>query len=329
MNRPDPIHLIGHFPATLQGKRLDSALAVLFPEYSRTRLQQWIVTGCVSVSERVVQDTRYKVVADESVEIHAKADNPLAWHAQSLPLTVVYEDAAMIIINKPAGMVVHPAAGNADGTLVNALLHHFPELAHLPRAGIVHRLDKDTSGLLVVARTLSAHTSLVAQLQSRQVKREYEAVVNGLLASGGTIVTQMGRHPVDRKRMAVLKPNIVGLKLNVRSGKEAITHYTMLQVFAAHTHIKVQLETGRTHQIRVHMSHLGHPLIGDKIYGYRPRFPTNCSPALREQLSQFPRQALHARRLGLIHPQTQEKMEWESELPDDMVELLRLLDEEP
>jgi len=309
-----PIHLTGLFSDEFRGKRLDAALAILFAEYSRTRLQQWIAEGCVKINQQIIKDTRYKVAGDEQVEITADLPGPSAWQAQLLPVEVVYQDDAIIVINKPAGVVVHPAAGNFEGTLVNALLHHFPEVTHLPRAGIVHRLDKDTSGLLVIARTLIAHTALVEQLQAREVKREYEAIVNGVLRQGGTTTTHMGRHPVDRKRMAVVK-----------TGKEAITHYQILQRFPSHTHIKVQLETGRTHQIRVHMAHLGHPLVGDKTYGYRPRFPVGCPPELRDKLSHFPRQALHARRLGLVHPITKEEMEWEAPLPDDMVELLSVL----
>jgi len=308
------IRLTGTVLPSMSGKRLDAALALLFTEYSRTRLQQWILEGYVTVEQEVNKNTRYKVRGDEQIIVVASWPDPTHWQAQSLPVEVVYADDTLIVVNKPTSVVVHPAVGNTAGTLVNALLHHFPEVAILPRAGIVHRLDKNTSGLLVIARTLAAHTSLVAQLQAHEVKREYEAIVNGVLTSGGTISTQMGRHPVDRKRMAVVK-----------AGKEAITHYRIIKRFAKHTHIKVELETGRTHQIRVHLSHLGFPLVGDKTYGYRPLFPPHCSAELREALAQRNHQALHARRLGLVHPVTKEQMSWEAVLPDDFMQLLNLL----
>lgn len=227
---------------------------------------------------------------------------------------MIYEDDALLVIDKPAGLVVHPAAGNWEGTLVNALLHYASELANLPRAGVVHRLDKDTSGLLVVARTLAAHKSLVTQLQARTVKREYDAVAAGVMTAGGTVEAPIARHPVDRKRMAV-----------VGGGREAVSHYRVARRFRAHTHVKVQLETGRTHQIRVHMAHIHYPLVGDPVYGGRLRVPAGCSEILRETLQHFKRQALHAGALGLLHPASGEAMNWQVPLPTDMKNLLEVL----
>jgi len=233
---------------------------------------------------------------------------------EPIPLDIVYEDEALLVINKPAGLVVHPAVGNWKGTLLNALLHHVPALAQIPRAGIVHRLDKGTTGLLVVAKTLEAQTSLVEQLQARSFTREYDAVVNGVLTGGGKVDAPIGRHPVDRKRMAV-----------VRNGKPAVTHYRVAERFRAHTHIKVQLETGRTHQIRVHMAHQRFPLIGDPVYGGRLRLPPESGEVLIQMLRGFSRQALHASRLGLVHPQTGEYMEWQAAIPEDIEQLLAVL----
>ena len=231
-----------------------------------------------------------------------------------MPLEILYEDSALIVLNKPPGLVVHPGAGNREGTLVNALLHHAPELANVPRAGVVHRLDKDTSGLLVVARTLAAHTHLVAQLQARTVKREYFAIVAGVMTAGGTIEAPVGRHPSERTRMAV----VVG-------GREAVTHYRVLERFRGHTYVRVNLETGRTHQIRVHMAHLHYPLVGDPTYGGRLRLPADSSSTLREALRHFKRQALHAGVLGLIHPESGAALQWDAPLPADMQQLLEAL----
>jgi 23S rRNA pseudouridine1911/1915/1917 synthase len=236
------------------------------------------------------------------------------WEPEPIDLDIVYEDEAILVINKPAGLVVHPASGNWQGTLLNALLHHDASLDTVPRAGIVHRLDKETSGLLVVARTLEAQTSLVEQLQERSLTREYDAVINGVLTGGGKVDAPIGRHPVDRKRMAV-----------VGNGKPAVTHYRVAERFRAHTHIKVKLETGRTHQIRVHMAYLKHPLIGDPVYGGRLRMPPASGEMMQQMLRRFPRQALHASRLGLLHPVSGEYMEWEMPLPEDMVQLLEVL----
>ena len=240
------------------------------------------------------------------------------WQAQPIDLEIVYEDNSIIVLNKPAGLVVHPAAGHADGTLVNALLNHAPDLAQLPRAGIVHRLDMDTSGIMVVARSLAAHHHLVAQLQARTVKREYCAVCIGTMTGGGTVDAPMGRHPRQRKKMAVLSAG----------GKAAITHYRVVRRFGHHTRILVTLETGRTHQIRVHMAHRNYPLVGDPQYGGRPRIPKNASGELIEALRGFSRQALHAQALGLIHPESEEAMRFECPLPEDIVALLGVLERE-
>lgn len=309
--------LTARIPAEQAGLRLDQALAELFPGYSRSRLQQWIRGGQVWV-DALQPRPRYRVLGGEQVRIEMPPEaSDAATAAQDIPLTIVYEDDALLVVNKPAGLVVHPAAGNRDGTLLNALLHYAPELAGVPRAGLVHRLDKDTTGLLVVARTLVAHKLLVEQLQARLFEREYQAVVAGVMTGGSTVEGAMARHPRDRVRMAV-----------TATGKPAITHYRVLQRFRAHTHVQVKLETGRTHQIRVHMAHIHHPVIGDAVYGGRARIPAGCSPMLAEALRHFKRQALHAARLGLEHPLSGEQMAWEAPLPADMQALLTVLRED-
>jgi len=301
-------------PLEAAGKRLDQVLAMLFPDYSRTRLQQWLRAGQVTVDGKTPRP-RDPVWGGEQVRLTAVMEVETPWQAQeAIPLDVVYEDAVLIVINKPPGLVVHPGAGNREGTLVNALLHYAPELAVIPRAGVVHRLDKDTSGLLVVARTLPAQKRLVEQLQARTVKREYTAVVVGVMTAGGSIEAPVGRHPKERTRMAV-----------VPDGREAISHYRVLERFRVHSYIKVQLETGRTHQIRVHMAHLHHPLVGDPVYGGRLRLPADCDPILREALRGFKRQALHAGALSLMHPESGETLQWEAPLPADMRALLEAL----
>ena len=272
------------------GKRLDHALADMFPDYSRSRLQQWLKDGQITVNGEVLR-AKDKVAGGEEVELYPKLECDTDWQAQDIPLDIVHEDEHILVIHKPAGLVVHPAAGNQDGTLLNGLLFHDTELATLPRAGIVHRLDKDTSGLLVVARTLKAQKQLVDQLQERAFLREYRAVVNGVLTAGGTVDEPIGRHPVHRKRMAV-----------VHNGKTAITHYRIEQRFRAHSLLRVKLETGRTHQIRVHMAHINHPIVGDPVYGGRLKLPKGCTDELVETLRSFKRQALHATLLlSLIH----------------------------
>jgi 23S rRNA pseudouridine1911/1915/1917 synthase len=301
-------------PDHLIGKRLDQAVAALFTEYSRVRLQSWIREGCIRVDGQIKRPRDF-VSAGQNITLMTTM--PIAEQhsrAQAIALNIVYEDDTLLIINKPVGLVVHPAVGNPDNTLLNALLYHCQTLEQLPRAGIVHRLDKDTSGLLVVAKTLPAHTLLVRQMQARTIQREYEAVVTGLLIAGGTIDAPLGRHPVQRQKRAVSD-----------FGKPAITHYRVLERFRAHTRIKVQLETGRTHQIRVHMTHIHHPIVGDRVYGGRFQIPRGVSEPLINTLRHFKRQALHAQRLGLIHPQSGESIEWCAPSPPDMQQLLLAL----
>jgi len=304
-------HLVARVEADLAGLRLDQALAALFPDFSRSRLQQWVRQGQVSVDGHTVLRPRDRVYGGEQVVLDARLEDQVESRPEAIPLDILHQDRALIVINKPAGMVVHPAAGNRDGTLQNALLYHDSGLIQLPRAGIVHRLDKETTGLLVVARTPAAYKSLVAQLQAREVKREYRAIVCGVMVAGGTLAEPIGRHPVHRTRMAV-----------VPSGKSAVTHYRVLERFRAHSYLQVNLETGRTHQIRVHMANIRYPLIGDPAYGGRLRLPAGASPALRQQLRGFCRQALHARRLGFVHPASGDWVEWEREVPADMADLL-------
>lgn len=298
----------------LAGQRLDLALAALFPEYSRARLQQWVKSKAIQVDGRDWR-CRDKVAGGEIVVLRVpEAVETETFVPEPVPLDVVYQDDSLLILNKSAGRVVHPAAGNWGGTLLNGLLHQFPELSAVPRAGIVHRLDKNTTGLMVVARTLTAHKSLVDAMQRREIKRGYIALVHGQLISGRTIDEPMGRHPVDRKRMAV-----------VFNGKPAVTHFLIRQRFAAHTLLDVQLETGRTHQIRVHMTYIKHPIVGDPVYGGRLRIPRDASEELLAQLRGFRRQALHAARLGLLHPVTGEEMQWEVSIPEDFSGLLEAL----
>ena len=291
--------------------RFDQALQQLLPDYSRSRLQSWIkdkratLDGlCVAPKQAVWGGEKVRV----EPELHP-SETPYA--AEEIALDIVYEDDALLIINKPAGLVVHPGSGNWQGTMLNALLHHSPQLAGIPRAGIVHRLDKDTSGLLVVAKTLIAQTDLVRQLQARSVKRDYLAVVQGLVAHDGTVEAPLGRHPSQRVKMAI-----------VHNGKPAVTHYTVLERFDFHSLVRCSLETGRTHQIRVHMQSIGHPLAGDPVYGGRP---INLPPPLHDAVKTLGRQALHAERLGLIHPVSGVAMEWRAELPQDMADLLKAL----
>lgn len=303
-------------PLELAGLRLDQAVAKAIPEYSRARLQQWIKEGRLQVNGQS-SPAKAKVYGGELISLAPVLEDQDDWQAENIPLDIVFEDEALIVINKPAGLVVHPAAGNRSGTVLNALLHHAPELSKIPRAGIVHRLDKDTTGLMVVAKTLQAQKALVEQLQARSVSREYVAVVHGVFVSGGTIDAPIGRHPQDRKKMAVRE-----------GGKEAITHYRIQEKLANFTVVNVKLETGRTHQIRVHMAHQRHPLIGDSVYGGRLRLPKGASDVLIEVLRGFSRQALHAQRLSLSHPSTEEMMGWSAELPQDMQTLINVLQQE-
>lgn len=317
------VSLSASVPLELAGARLDQAAAQLFPEYSRERLKDWIKDGRLTVQGRSGKP-KDKVAGGEELVLLAELEAETEAVPQDIPLNILYEDDSLLVLDKPAGLVVHPGAGNPDGTLMNALLFHCPDLRLLPRAGIVHRIDKDTSGLLVVAKTLPAHTDLTAQLAEKSVYREYEAIVCGVMTGGGTIDAPIDRHPTDRTRMAVVNRR----DEEDERGRNAVTHYRVIARFRGHTHVRVQLETGRTHQIRVHMSHIGHPLVGDPVYGGRPRLPKGGSPEMIRAVQQFPRQALHARRLGLVHPVTDEQMNWESPLPVDMVALLATLAED-
>lgn len=310
----DSQQLSADIPPTLAGSRLDQALASLFPDYSRARLQRWIKDGHVSVDGKKLRP-RDVVHGGETVELTVELSEETSWVAQPIPLDIVFEDEAVLIINKPAGLVVHPGAGNQHGTLSNALLHHAPELENVPRAGIVHRIDKETSGLLVVARNLVAQKSLVEQLQARAFDRHYQAVVTGVMTAGGTVDAPIGRHPVNRTRQAVVSEDSP-------SGKEAITHYRVAERFRAHTLLDVKLETGRTHQIRVHMAHIHYPLVGDPVYGGRLKIPAGATPELEATLRGFKRQALHAASLGFEHPLSGEHVSWQAELPDDMQQLI-------
>ena len=303
-------------PAEAAGRRLDAVLAELFPEYSRSRLSAWIKSGHVTVDGAPARP-RDAVHGGEAVALDAFEDVQTRAEAEDIPLDLLYEDEHVFVLDKPAGLVVHPGAGNPAGTLVNALLHRDPALDKLPRAGIVHRLDKDTTGLMVVARTLPAHTALVAQLAARQVHRQSRAVVVGALVSGGTADAAIDRHPRDRLRMAVRE-----------DGKDAVTHYRLRERFRAHTALECRLETGRTHQIRVHMAHLKQPIVGDPLYGGPLRLPKGASEELVEALRGFRRQALHAEVLEFAHPVGGESIRCEAPLPDDMRQLLRLLRED-
>jgi len=301
-------------PQSCLGMRLDQTLAQMFPDYSRSRLKDWILAGQVSINDEVITKAREKMYGGEAIAIDATVEADIRFEAQDLPLNIVYEDDDLLVINKPAGFVVHPGAGNPDGTVLNALLHHCPALDVVPRAGIVHRLDKDTTGLMVVAKTIAAQTNLVDSLQRREITREYEAVANGIMTAGGLVDEPIGRHPTKRTNMAV-----------TISGRPSVTHYRVLEKYRLHTRIRLRLETGRTHQIRVHMAHITHPLVGDPAYGGRPRPPKNATPELLAMLRGFKRQALHAAMLSLYHPVTGELMTWHAELPEDFVELVHCL----
>lgn len=303
-------------PASLAGRRLDQVAAELFSDYSRERLKAWINAGELTVDGHKVKP-KSRLHGEELLSLCAVLEEEGRFEAQDIPLDIVFEDDDVIVLNKPAGSVVHPAAGNPDGTLLNGLLHHQPTLGQVPRAGIVHRLDKDTTGLMMVAKNLPAQANLVQQLQARTVSRHYDAVVIGTPVSGATVDAPIGRHPKDRKRQAV-----------TAAGKPAVTHYRVVERFRAHTHVRCQLETGRTHQIRVHMAHARYPLIGDPLYGGRPKLPPGAADALKEILREFPRQALHARKLSFIHPRTGDTLSFRAALPDDLLMLLDYLRED-
>jgi len=309
--------VIKHVSEQFAGQRLDAALASMFPDYSRSRLQQWIRDGHVLLDGKRVRP-RTKLAGDEILELNIPLDNHTdELQPQDIPLDIVFEDEDIIVLNKPAGLVVHPAAGHADGTLANALLHFDTELTRVPRAGIVHRLDKDTTGLMVVARNFRAHKHLVEELQQRTMKREYQAIVQGVITAGGTVDAPVGRHSRDRVRMCVRD-----------DGKPAMTHYRVKTRFREHTQVQLKLESGRTHQIRVHMQYIRHPIVGDPLYGGRQRIPPQADAEFIEQLRNFKRQALHAFRLSLVHPQSGKQLSWRSPLPDDMLQLLAALDKD-
>lgn len=312
----ETLHFNLTIPPTLAGNRLDIALTHLLPDYSRATIQRWIQQNEVTVNGSPAR-AKDKLQGNEQVVIQATPKKEPAWEAQSIALNVIAEDEAILVINKPAGMVVHPAPGHPNQTLLNAILHHAPGCQDLPRAGIIHRLDRDTSGLLVIAKTALALKSLSAQMRHRTITRLYQAVVTGTLISGGTIDQPVGRHPIQRKRMAITP-----------TGRPAVSHYRIVEKFRSHTRLSVQLETGRTHQIRVHMAHIGHPLLGDPVYGGRLQLPKNPTPVLTTLLRTFRRQALHAEKLSLKHPTSGEIVNFEAPLPEDMLYLLRILRED-
>jgi len=302
-------------PAELAGKRFDQALAEMFPEFSRSRLSEWIKAGD-ALLDGVLVRPRDPVRGNEPVTLSVRMEVETRAEAENIPIDLAYQDADVLVVNKPAGLVVHPGAGNPRGTLVNALLNFDPRLAELPRAGIVHRLDKDTSGLMVVARSLRAHAALVEQLSEREVHRQYVAVVVGPMIAGGTVNAPIGRHATDRVRQSVVREG---------QGREARTHYRVRERFRAHTVVECRLETGRTHQIRVHMAYVKHPLIGDPLYGGSFKLPKAATPELTEALRNFKRQALHAEKLAFVHPVSGETISTESAIPADMQALIATL----
>lgn len=300
-------------PPEFAGQRLDQVLAELLSEYSRTRIKTWIESGEVKVDGAVMRP-KDRVVGSERIEVDATIEADQGVTAEAIAVDVVHQDRDVFVINKPPGLVVHPGAGNRAGTLQNALLHLDPKLNEVPRAGIVHRLDKDTSGLLVVARTLRAHTALVEAPEAREIEREYEAVCVGVMTAGGTVDAPITRHPIDRVRMAIRQ-----------DGRDAVTHYRVIQRYRAYTHVRLKLQTGRTHQIRVHMAHIKYPLVGDRVYGGRLLLPKGASTELIEMLRGFHRQALHATRLAFAHPVSGKPIACEAPLPADLRELLAVL----
>lgn len=299
------------------GMRLDQALSALFPDYSRSRIKDWIVNNKVTVNDVIVNKPKERVLGGEKIIINAEIEEETYHQPEDIKLDIVYEDDDILVINKPRDLVVHPGAGNPDGTVLNALLHYYPDIARVPRAGIVHRLDKDTTGLMVVAKTINAQTHLVDALQHREITREYEAVAMGIITAGGTVDQPITRHPTKRTHMAVFP-----------TGKPAVTHYRVMEKYRLHTRLRLRLETGRTHQIRVHMAHIAHPLIGDPLYGGRPRPPKGASESFIQTLRDFDRQALHATMLRLYHPITGELMQWNAPIPQDMQTLIQALQED-
>ncbi|KTC78352.1 23S rRNA pseudouridine(1911/1915/1917) synthase RluD [Legionella brunensis] len=315
MSEPIAKHII--IPREYHGQRIDTVLAQLFPDYSRSQFSHWLKQGAITLNHRVCKPKDKVLDGDEiniEIDFAAPTDSMVSL-PEAIPLNIIYEDEHLLVIDKPAGLVVHPGAGNREHTLVNALLHHSPQLASLPRAGIVHRLDKDTTGLLVIAKTLASHTNLIRQMQAREIHRCYITLVQGHLISGGEIDTFYSRHPRNRLKMAVCA-----------QGREAITLYSIRKHYQDYTLLDVQLLTGRTHQIRVHMAYINHPVVGDQLYGGRMRLPAQATEELREILRQFHRQALHASSLSFIHPETDEELTFEAPLPDDFQHLLQSLD---
>ncbi|MDC0963971.1 23S rRNA pseudouridine(1911/1915/1917) synthase RluD [Candidatus Pseudothioglobus singularis] len=302
-------------PKRMEGERIDIALAKMLPEFSRSKITAWIKSG-----EAVIYGKKFKpkdkVSGDEVIILSANRNQNTIWLAEDIPINVIFEDEDIIVLNKQFGLVTHPGSGNWSGTLANALLHYDSSLEALDRAGIVHRLDKNTSGLMVVAKNLKSQKNLVEQLQNHSVSREYSAIVYGHMISGGTINEPLGRDPNDRVKQTVL-----------RNGRDAITHYRVIDRFKSHTHVKAILETGRTHQIRVHLSHIGYSLVGDSIYGGRVRYPKRASESLKNELLNFKRQALHSKKLTLKHPKSGELLSWKIPLPEDMIMLLNVLKE--
>ncbi len=302
-------------PERMSGQRLDIILTEMLPDFSRSKITSWIKSGDALINEKIFKP-KDKANGNEVVTLSLNEKESINWIPEKIPLDIVFEDSEIIVINKPFGLVTHPGAGNWNGTLANALLHYDASLSKLDRAGIVHRLDKNTSGLMVVAKNIKSQKFLVEQLQCHLVEREYSAIVYGNMISGGTINESIGRDSKDRIKQAV-----------TANGKEAITHYRVIDKYKSHTHVKAILETGRTHQIRVHLSYIGHPLIGDSMYGGRIRFPKKASQNLKDTLTTFNRHALHSKKMTLKHPKSGETMSWKAELPDDMQMLLKVLDD--
>ena len=308
------LKLSSEIEQTQLGMRLDQALSELFPDYSRSRIKEWIVNNKVLVNNNIVNKPKDKVLGGEKIIIEVEIEEETYHQPEDIKLNIVYEDDHILVINKPRDLVVHPGAGNPNGTVLNALLYHYPDISRVPRAGIVHRLDKDTTGLMVVAKTIEAQTHLVESLQLREITREYEAVAMGIITAGGTVDQPITRHPTKRTHMAVFP-----------TGKPAVTHYRVMEKYRLHTRLRLRLETGRTHQIRVHMAHIAHPLVGDPLYGGRPRPPKGASESFIQTLRDFDRQALHATMLRLYHPITGELMEWHAPIPEDMQKLIQEL----
>ncbi|MEE8388313.1 MAG: 23S rRNA pseudouridine(1911/1915/1917) synthase RluD [Acidiferrobacterales bacterium] len=314
--QPQPQILAFCLCRLIEPVRLDRLLAQLFPDFSRSQLQQWIKSGQVKVNDNKARP-RDPMSGGEAVLIEVPMAADAEWEAQPMALDILFEDEEILVLNKPAGLVVHPGAGNPDSTLLNALLSHAPQLRSLPRAGIVHRLDKDTSGLMVITKTERARLNLIEQLSTRELHRQYKTIVMGVMISGGTVDEPIGRHRRDRKRMAI-----------VERGKPAVSHYRVAARYRAHTLVTVKLESGRTHQIRVHMAYIHFPVVGDPVYGGRLKLPKNCSETLKNSLRSFLRQALHACRLGLKHPVTGEDISWQCEMPSDMLSLIKALEQD-